>query len=177
MSEVDDPSRDGVVIESGGRATITFRRRLRHPPERVWSALTDPRELVGWYLTKGRIEGREGGRVELVTGPTKVRATGRVLTWRPPRRFDHEWHVDPRPDLPEGERSIVRWELEPIPGGTALTLTIEGLHPATAQVFLGGMHAFLDRLDAQLAGLPLGSWMEEVTALRHRYPAWGSSAS
>jgi uncharacterized protein YndB with AHSA1/START domain len=51
----------GAVVIEGEIATFVFRRRLPHPPETVWKALTDPSELSGWYMTKAAIYGRQGG--------------------------------------------------------------------------------------------------------------------
>ncbi|GAA3847682.1 hypothetical protein [Amycolatopsis tucumanensis] len=35
-----------------GRATLVFERHLKHLPEKVWRALTEPGELAAW-LTCG----------------------------------------------------------------------------------------------------------------------------
>ena len=32
-----------------GQPTLRFERRLRHAPEKVWKALTDPAELTAWF--------------------------------------------------------------------------------------------------------------------------------
>ena len=46
-------SRFGSVRVEGEYATLEFERRLSHPPEIVWAAITEPEELAEWYLTKG----------------------------------------------------------------------------------------------------------------------------
>jgi Activator of Hsp90 ATPase homolog 1-like protein len=44
------PMADGTVEKDpDGSTTIGFDRRLRHPVERVWQALTDPDELRRWW--------------------------------------------------------------------------------------------------------------------------------
>jgi len=43
--ESNDKSRKGQVIIEGDYATIVFKRLLRHAPERVWDAITNPSEL------------------------------------------------------------------------------------------------------------------------------------
>jgi len=40
-----DPA-DGVVEQRDGRTVLRFERRLRHPIERVWAALTEPARLA-----------------------------------------------------------------------------------------------------------------------------------
>ena len=40
---------DGLVeTRADGSAVISFERRLAHPPERVWSAITDPAQVIRW---------------------------------------------------------------------------------------------------------------------------------
>src|SRR5437867_263911 len=104
-------SRSGTLTFEGDYATLTFERRIRHPVKLVWEAITEPEHLARWYLTKARVEAREGGSIEYLTGPAQVRVTGKILIWEPPRVFEHEWNVEPRKDLPTGEKTIVRWEL------------------------------------------------------------------
>ena len=161
MSE--PPSRSGAAGTVGGpglyraegtTATLHFRRWLRHPIQDVWDALTDPDQVAAWYLTKVTREDAAGGRLEM-EHPFGIRATGRVLAWEPPRTYEYEWNLPPGPDRPEGEASIVRWELTPSEGGTLLLLTHRRLTPATARVFVRGLGDFLDRLSAQLDGRPL----------------------
>jgi uncharacterized protein YndB with AHSA1/START domain len=44
------PTADGIVEQApDGSTTVRFDRRLRHPIERVWEALTDPDELRRWW--------------------------------------------------------------------------------------------------------------------------------
>jgi hypothetical protein len=59
-----DPPADGTFEKRDDRYVLRFERRLRHPIERVWAALTEPGELVGW-LAEAEIELVEGGRVHL----------------------------------------------------------------------------------------------------------------
>src|SRR5262250_2253310 len=87
--------------------TLILVRELRHPPEKVWQALTDPAQLREW-------------------APFEVdanMATAAVvkLTWMGnPTPF--ETRVT-RADAPKVlEYGDTRWELEPFAGGTRLTL-------------------------------------------------------
>jgi uncharacterized protein YndB with AHSA1/START domain len=143
----------GLLRVDDESASVTFQRILPHPIEEVWAAITDPKQLEGWSMTKvsrhatsGRLEMR------LANG---VLATGRVLEWDPPRIYEYEWNVEPGPVLPHGENSIVRWELSPHPDGTRLVLTHRKLSRRTAEVFARGLKTFLDRLSAQMDGTPL----------------------
>jgi uncharacterized protein YndB with AHSA1/START domain len=157
-----------VLMEvDGERATLVLQRFLRHPPSAVWKAITDPEQMRQWYLTTAVVEGREGGQVDLVTGQGRVHATGRILTWDPPRVYEHEWIVAKEESaLRTGEQTIVRWELSPREGGTFLVLTHRGLTRRTAEVFRHGLPGFLDRLAAQLDGRPLPDWDQAVRESR-----------
>jgi uncharacterized protein YndB with AHSA1/START domain len=159
----------GQVIVDGETATLSFERELPHPPEDVWEALTDPEQLAEWFMAKATIDGRAGGSVEMWTGVSQLHWTGRILVWQPPRVYEYEWNAEPRAELPTGERSIVRWELEPKGAGTLLKLTHRRLTKGTARGFAPGTHAYLDRLAAQLDGMPLPDWMARYGEVRAAY--------
>lgn len=160
------PEGSSTLELHGDRATLEFRRFLRHPPAKVWAAITEPDAMAEWHLTSGRIEGRVGGVIELTTRPSNVRSTGRVTAWDPPRLFEYEWSIPATDAWPAGESATVRWELRPESGGTLVILTQRGLTERAARVFQHGMRGFLDRLGALLDGRPLPDWQERVRELR-----------
>jgi uncharacterized protein YndB with AHSA1/START domain len=165
----------GRVVIDGERATLVFRRHLEQPPELVWRALTVPEELAGWYMTKAVVDGREGGSVDFVAGPSRLHVTGRILRWDPPRVFEHEWKVAPRPELPSGEDAVIRWELRRDGAGTLLDLEHRNLNLDTALGFAPGTHAFLDRLEFQLAQKDMPNWQDRYSKVAPRYPpSWVS---
>ncbi len=161
----------GTVSIEGEHATIAFERRYGHPIELVWDALTNPEHLARWYMTKARLDARAGGSIDYVSGISQFHVTGKILTWDPPRVFEHEWNVEPREFLPKGERSVVRWELTPDGDGTILRITHRHLTAQTAKGFVSGTHAFLDRLGDELGGRPLTNWPKRVDELRPVYGA------
>ncbi len=175
MTSMDERSEPGRVVVEGERATLVFRRRLPHPPDAVWRALTDSAELSGWYMTRAVIDGRKGGTVDFHAGPSQLHVTGRILAWDPPTVFEHEWKVAPRPELPAGEDGIIRWELRRDGEGTLLHLEHRNLNRQTALGFAPGTHSFLDRLAAQLGGRPLPNWQERYQQVAPQYPlSWVS---
>jgi len=131
----------GAVVMEGTKATLEFRRRLASSPEVVGKALTDSSELSRWYMTKAVIDGREGGTIDFIAGPSRLHVTGRILTWRPPTVFEHEWKVSPRPELQSGEDAIIRWELLRDGEGTILHHEHSELNRETALGFAPGTHA------------------------------------
>jgi uncharacterized protein YndB with AHSA1/START domain len=46
---------EGTVEEIAGRYVLRFERRLRHPREKVWDALTRPERMRSWF-GQGEIE-------------------------------------------------------------------------------------------------------------------------
>ncbi|MDT5013093.1 MAG: hypothetical protein QOH57_4710 [Mycobacterium sp.] len=151
-------ARAGRLTVEGDRAVLEFERRLPHPVEAVWAAITDPDERTQW-MGETIIDARTGGTIEMVPTepplpPDKKRMTGRILVWDPPHVFEHEWRQ------PIVEDSVVRYELERDGDGTVLRFSHRGLGIRNANGFLPGTHAFLDRLEAQLAGQPLPAWAD-----------------
>lgn len=170
---MDHASRAGKVLFEGEFATLAFERHLRHPVEHVWEALTKPEHLAQWYLTNARLDARLGGSIDYLNVPGQVRITGKILTWQPPRVFEHEFNAEPSKVLPQGEKSVVRWELTPDGDGTRLRLTHRRLTHQTAKTFAGGLHAFLDRLEELLDGVPLTPWGPRTGEVRENYPGRG----
>ncbi len=158
---------DGTIVVAGEVAVIGFERRLGHPVEAVWAALTEPEELAAW-LGPGTLEPREGGRVSIRTGPgdrpeRQRTMSGRVLACDPPRLLEHEW-VQPGLDI-----SVVRYELEAEAGGTILRLTHRRSVTPAATGGRAGWHAYLDRLAAHLDGVPVPAWAERRAEVEGAY--------
>jgi uncharacterized protein YndB with AHSA1/START domain len=170
--------RKGALVEDGEHATLVFHRHYPHKPERVWDAIATPEGLRGWLLcTHATIEGRVGGRIEMVSGPPQYPSSGRILAWEPPRLLEYEWNVGPVPEMPRGERAIFRYELTRDGDSTHLVVTYRRITKEAARGFLPGLHAFLDRLEAQLDGRAMPDWIERFVALRSEYPEWSGHAS
>jgi uncharacterized protein YndB with AHSA1/START domain len=133
--------------------------------------------MRGWLMcTHALIEGRVGGWIELVSGPAEYHSTGRILTWEPPRVLEYEWNVAPVPEMPSGEQAIFRYELRPEGDSTHVLVTYRRITKQTARGFLPGLHAFLDRLEAQLDGGALPDWILRFDELRVEYPEWTGHA-
>jgi uncharacterized protein YndB with AHSA1/START domain len=104
---------EAVLQDQQGRAMLRFERRLSHPPDRVWKALTDPDEQRSWHPTPFELEPRKGGAVRyLPEGDVPDMAQGEVTEYEPPRLLAHTWDED-----------LLRWEVRPENRGTLLILT------------------------------------------------------
>lgn len=151
--------RAGKLTIEGDLAVLTFERRLPFPVDAVWSAITDPAERKHW-MGETTIDAREGGTIETVADgppvpPEVKKMTGRIRVWDPPNVFEHEWS---QPILTDTGCGVVRYELTPDGDGTLLRFSHRGLTVRDGQGFFPGTHAFLDRMEAHLAGEPLPEW-------------------
>jgi uncharacterized protein YndB with AHSA1/START domain len=135
------PARDAQVRKEGEKWTLILVRELRHPPEKVWQALTDPAHLQEWapFVVDG----------SLATPGATVK-----LTWvGAPKPFDT---TVTRADSPKLlEYGDIRWELEATGGGTRLTLW-HSIDHRFISWGAAGWHISLDVLDRLLAGEPMG---------------------
>ncbi len=69
------PITDGTIEQIDGRYVLRFERRLPHPRQKVWEAITRPERLREWLLNQGDIELDlvEGGKfVVRTTGPREL---------------------------------------------------------------------------------------------------------
>jgi uncharacterized protein YndB with AHSA1/START domain len=150
-----------ITVEEDAR-TIRFERRLEHPAELVWAALTEPQRLAEW-LTDAVVEAGEGGSIGLDFGEGG-KQTGRITVWDPPRALAYEWQFS-------GEQaSLVRWQLSELDEGriTVLTLEHSQLPPEIAAGYGAGWHGHLDQLEGHLGG-DVPDWADRYAALRPAY--------
>jgi hypothetical protein len=129
-----------VRKSDGEKWTLILVRELRHSPEKVWQALTDPQQLREWAPFD--VDGSLG-------------AVGTVkLTWAGnPRPL--ETRVT-RADAPNVlEYNDTRWELEAFDGGTRLTLWTN-IDRRFISWGAAGWHISFDVLDHLLSGTPIG---------------------
>ena len=156
--------RDGKLIEvSGDRVGVRFERRLAHPPERVWRAVTETEELAKWFPARPEIGGeRRVGAQLTFTYPNNQEPpeAGEIVELDEPRLFVFTW----RPGAEGAEPQVLRFELEPDGDGTKLVFTHELPRPDSAKV-AAGWQLCLDDLELALGGnpraeFPEGRWVE-----------------
>ena len=142
------PASGAQVRKDGDKWTLVLVRELRHAPEKVWQALTDPAQLREWapFDADGSLSAA-GSTVKLtaVGAPTLQVSETRVTRADAPRLLEYDW----------GGR-MVRWELEAIRGGgTRLTLWAS-IDRRFVAMGAAGWHVCLDVLDRLLGGAPIG---------------------
>jgi uncharacterized protein YndB with AHSA1/START domain len=135
-------TRDGELVElDGDRVGVRFERRLSHPPERVWRAITEPGELAAWFPDTIEGEFAPGAEVKF---PKFVEmglpAIGKVTEFDPPRLLAFTWGP-----------STLRFELEPDGDGCRLVF-MDSLPREESAKNAAGWEVCLGDLETMLAG-------------------------
>jgi len=134
------------VQKDGDNWTLVLVRELRHPPARVWEALTDPDHLREWApFDSDRSLGAVGtAKLTTVGAPTPHVTETRITRADAPRALEFNW----------GGQDI-RWELEPLNSGTRLTLW-HNIDRRYISMGAAGWHICFDVLERFLAGDSIG---------------------
>ncbi len=141
------PADRAWVKKDGEDWTLVLVRELRHPPARVWEALTDPAHLSEWAPFDADRNLGAVGPVKLTTvgAPTPLVSETQVKRADAPRALEYSW----------GGNDI-RWKLEPLEAdGTRLTLW-HNIDRGFIAWGAAGWHMCFDVLDRLLAGQPIG---------------------
>jgi uncharacterized protein YndB with AHSA1/START domain len=149
------PGAHGTYETVDGRPAVRFERRLAHPVDAVWRAVTEPDQLAHWFPSAVSLELRPGGRMAF-TFPDGAAPPmeGQVIELDPPHRFAFTWGDE-----------LLRIELKPAAGGEGCVLRFTHVLSQAAQAArdAAGWHVCLDRLEQQLAGAPASGPTSEPT--------------
>jgi uncharacterized protein YndB with AHSA1/START domain len=150
MSEVQQyqpgPAFGAHVKKDGDNWTLILVRELRHAPEKVWLALTDPEHLRQWApFDADRSLGTVGPVLLTTIGKPGVNfSEGKVTRADAPNALEFTWMC-----------KEMRWELEPLSGGgTRLTLW-HNIDRGYISWGAAGWHICFDLLDQLLRGTPI----------------------
>jgi uncharacterized protein YndB with AHSA1/START domain len=117
------PDQDSIHVEV----------HIAAPPERVFQAVTDPRQLMQWWGQRGlyhhldwKGDIRPGGQwrsdwVSDING-APYHVSGEYVEVDPPRLVSYTWVASWSGPL----KTLVRWELEPVDGGTLVHVRHSG---------------------------------------------------
>jgi uncharacterized protein YndB with AHSA1/START domain len=138
----------GAQIRKDGESwTLILVRELRHSPDKVWQALTDPAHLREWapFDADGNL-GTAGAMVKLTTvaTPTAHVTETEVKRADAPNVLEFGWGGND-----------MRWELEAFGGGTRLTLW-HNIDHRFISMGAAGWHICFEVLDRLLSGNPIG---------------------
>ena len=147
------PAGGAQVQKDGDNWTLIVVRELRHSPEKVWQALTDPAHLSEWAPFDADRNLASLGPVKLTTvgAPTPQVSETTVTRADSPRLLEYNWGGN---DL--------RWELEPLGSGTRLTLW-HNIDRRFISWGAAGWHICFDVLDRFLADEPIGRMVGPAT--------------
>ena len=140
------PASGAQVQKNGDTWTLVLVRELRHSPDKVWKALTDPAQLREWAPFDADADlGTAGQSVKLTTvGAPRPHVTDIIVTRADaPHVLEYSWNGD------------MRWELEAVGDGTRLTLWAN-IDRRFISMGAAGWHICFDVLDHLLSGTPLG---------------------
>jgi uncharacterized protein YndB with AHSA1/START domain len=138
------PATSAKVEKTADAWTLVLVRDLKHPPEAVWEALTDPAQLVEWAPFDADRNLAGVGPVKLSTVGTPQVSESSVTRAELARLLEYGWGGN-----------LMRWELEPVGTGTRLTLW-HAIDRRFISWGAAGWHISLDVLAQFLAGEPLG---------------------
>jgi uncharacterized protein YndB with AHSA1/START domain len=137
----------GTVTRSPDGLELRYLRRLAHPIETVWAAVTEPTEMAAWWADAD-VDLRVGGAVELRwlnTDPEGNRAVakGTVTAVDPPRTVEYSTDI----------HGVLRFELTA--DGDATVLVFTATYPPSMSEELSvtaGWHIHLEHLATVLGG-------------------------
>lgn len=140
------PAAGAEVRKEGENWTLVLVRDLRHPPKKVWQALTEPDHLREWApFDADRSLGSPGAvKLTTVNAPTPQVSETIVKRAEAPKLLQYSW----------GD-SDLRWQLEPLGKGTRLTLW-HNIDRRFISWGAAGWHICFDVLDRFLGGEPIG---------------------
>jgi uncharacterized protein YndB with AHSA1/START domain len=115
----------GRLRQANGRWELVFERWLRHPPERIWEALTSEEVLAGWFPPTTEEDLRPDA--------------SRVVATEPPRVLEFTWRGDG-----------LQFMLEPHGEVTRMTLVDVLADRAKASSVAAEWHMALDKLETRL---------------------------
>jgi uncharacterized protein YndB with AHSA1/START domain len=138
---IPGPASGAQVHKGEDKWTLILVRQLRHSPEKVWEALTDPAQLREWapFVVDGSLG--TVGAVNFTWVGTPQPLETRVTRADAPRLLEY---------------GDIRWELEAVGSGTRLTLW-HSIDRRFISWGAAGWHISFDVLERFLVGKPIGA--------------------
>ncbi len=131
--------------------TLVIERIVRHPPEKVWRALTENRLLAQWLMNND-FEPVAGRRFQFKAEPMPSWngvIDCEVLIVEPLKQLSYSWRA-------LGLDSVVLWTLTAAEGGTRVRMEQSGFGPGQQAAYRGasyGWQRFIDGLERVIGGL------------------------
>ena len=146
MTSKPGPLADVTAEQASGGWTLVFVRDLKHPPDKVWAALTEPAQLREWApFVPDRDLARTGAAtLTMIDSDPPEDTTASVHRAEPPSLLEYSWGED-----------LLRWELAPAAAGTRLTLRHRVADRDVLPKLAAGWHLCLDVAERLLDGRPV----------------------
>jgi uncharacterized protein YndB with AHSA1/START domain len=140
------PAAGATIHKDGEKWTLVLTRDLRHPPEKVWAALTEPEHLREWapFDSDRSLNAVGAAKLTTVGAPTPTVSETQIKRADAPKLLEYTWGG-----------ANVRWELEALGSGTRLKLW-HNIDRRFISMGASGWHICLDVLDRMLEGNPIG---------------------
>jgi len=129
---------------------VTF---IRTTPEKLWSALTDPKQMEEyWFGMQIKTEWKKGAEWQMVFPDGRVADTGEILELERLNRIQLKWRNEFRPELKAEGFSVCTMDLEPVGATVRLTIThtIERADSKFVRAVSGGWPKILSNLKSLL---------------------------
>lgn len=132
MSEGSKEGTGGGSAENPEGRSVKGVIDIDAPPERVWRALTEAKELERWFPLDATVEPGEGGRIRMSWG-NELDAWSDIRIWKPPKHLRISWswgggpaqitdyYLDGR-----GDRTVVRVVTSGFPEDSSWDDMVEG---------------------------------------------------
>jgi uncharacterized protein YndB with AHSA1/START domain len=134
------PANMARVEKAGEKWTLILVKELRHSPEKVWQALTDPSHLREWapFDVDANLATARTVKLAWLGAPAPIET--KVTRVEAPNVLEY---------------GDIRWELKPTLDGTRLTLWTN-IDRRFVSMGAAGWHIAFDALDYLLSGNPIG---------------------
>lgn len=134
-----------TLTTAEGRTALRMERKLAHPPQKVWAALTEPASLARWFPAQVEVELEPGGTISFrFPGDSGPATTGVVTDVEEPWLFSYTW----------GDQHL-SWAVAPYGEGSLLTLVHTFGDHFGAASFASGWHLCTAALAQLLDGGPV----------------------
>jgi uncharacterized protein YndB with AHSA1/START domain len=133
----------GTLERSNDRSVLRYRRRLAHPRDKVWRALTEDEHLAAWFPTTMEGDRAAGAPLRFSFRDAEAEPfAGQMQVFEPPSVMELRWGDD-----------VLRFELAADgPEATVLDLVVTFPEFGKAARDGAGWHVCLDRLASAVAG-------------------------
>jgi uncharacterized protein (TIGR03086 family) len=125
--------------------SVTKSTVLPVSPDEAFALITEPERLRRWKTVTATVDLRVGGSYRFTVLPGNI-AEGTYREIEPGRRIVFGWGWEGNPDLPK-DASTVTITVEPVEGGSRVTLVHEGLTEDQAVAHAEGWNHFFERLE------------------------------